>query len=71
MKGTRDISNMSEIAEEENKRICRHYTYEHVYARSSKVMGVVCTSPRCHAPLWLMFKHSMTISPPILLLDYF
>jgi hypothetical protein len=36
---------MSEIAEDENKRICRHYTYEHEYAGSSKVMGVACTSP--------------------------
>jgi hypothetical protein len=40
MKGTRDIRIMSE-AEEENKRICRHYIYEHEYAGSSKVMGVV------------------------------
>jgi hypothetical protein len=60
MKGIRDISIMSEIADEENKRICRHYTYEHEHAGSSKVMSVVCTVLH-PAPtpfyIWLMFKN--------------
>ncbi len=52
-----------EIADEENKRICRHYTYGHEYDGSSKVMGVVCTSP-CPHPI-LYFPHVQTFNDDI------